>query len=91
MTIMQLYALFMFLWWATAAAILTFFDPFRVTTNAYFAIWAATIASTLLLSTSFQKVAAPSTGSRRRASPLIHPLVTPLAFALSLMHASQPA
>ena len=39
LSILQLYSLFMVVWWAAGAAVLTFFSPFTATCNAYFAIW----------------------------------------------------
>ena len=39
LSILQLYSLFMVIWWAAGAAVLTFFSPFTATCNAYFAIW----------------------------------------------------
>jgi hypothetical protein len=42
-------ALFLSAWWATAAAVLTFFGPFVGTSNPYFATWAALLFSLLLL------------------------------------------
>ena len=55
-TITQLFCLFHALWWLPAAAILTFFSPFRETCNAYFATWAAFITSILMLSKAFSRV-----------------------------------
>lgn len=57
LSIMQLYSLFMVVWWAAGAAVLTFFSPFTATCNAYFAIWAAFVCSLLMLGGSFNRVA----------------------------------
>ena len=56
LSISHLYAIFMAAWWIPAAAILTFGAPFTGTSNAYFATWAATVTSVLLLSKSFARV-----------------------------------
>jgi len=56
LTITQCFTIFLALWWTPAAAVLTFFNPFRDTSNAYFAVWAAFILSLLLLSASFSRV-----------------------------------
>ena len=56
LSIMQLWSLFSFLWWLPAAAILTFFEPFLYTSNAYFAIWIALVASTQMFSSAFTRV-----------------------------------
>ena len=52
----QLFSLFLILWWGAAAAVLTFFEPFNMTSNAYFAIWAAVIASFVAVGTAFSNV-----------------------------------
>ena len=56
LSVMQAFAVFIAIWWAPAALVLTFFEPFLVTSNAYFAIWAAFIASLLVLGDCFQRV-----------------------------------
>jgi len=45
-------------WWGAGAAVLTFFSPFTATSNAYFATWAAFVASVLMCTSAFQRVAA---------------------------------
>ena len=57
LTLMQLFAIFLVAWWGPAAFVLTFFNPFRKTSNAYFATWAATIAALFALGKSFARVA----------------------------------
>jgi len=57
LTLMQLFAIFLVAWWGPAAFVLTFFAPFRQTSNAYFATWAATIAALFALGKSFARVA----------------------------------
>jgi len=44
-TLRMLIAAFLVIWWAVAAAILTFVGPFVFLGNAYFALWAGLIAS----------------------------------------------
>lgn len=56
LSITHLYTGFTALWWSFAAAILTFGHPFNVTSNAYFAIWAATATSYLLLGKAYARV-----------------------------------
>lgn len=56
LSVMQGFALFLVAWWVPAASVLTFFSPYTVTSNAYFAIWVALIASVLILGDSFVRV-----------------------------------
>ena len=52
----QLFSIFMMIWWGVAAAVLTFFEPFNTTSNAYFAIWAATVASFFNVGSAFDNL-----------------------------------
>lgn len=56
LTILQSFAVFLFVWWVPGAIVLTFFAPFRGTSNAYFATWAALIASLLVLADTWMAV-----------------------------------
>jgi len=56
LSMLQCFAVFLVAWWAPAAIVLTFFNPFTATSNAYFAIWAAFVLSLLMLSASFARV-----------------------------------
>ena len=56
LSLLQLFAIFQVLWWTPAMIVLTFFNPFTATTNAYFAAWAALVASLLILGDCFARV-----------------------------------
>jgi F0F1-type ATP synthase assembly protein I len=56
LTAAQLFAIFLFLWWLPGACVLTFYGPYTMTSNSYFASWAAVILSGLLLGEVFRRV-----------------------------------
>lgn len=72
LSISQVFAVFLVAWWTPAAAILTFFSPFTMTSNAYFATWAAEISAVLMLSKAFTRVqiAMKSMSDIHAAAPL---------------------
>jgi len=55
-TLQQLIALFMVLWWGVGAGVCTFIDPFTATTNGYFGVWGGFLASLLALADCYDAV-----------------------------------
>ncbi|KAL1514534.1 hypothetical protein AB1Y20_003631 [Prymnesium parvum] len=55
-TIPQLYALFMSIWWAFGAFILTFYQPYSVPSNAYVACWLGFVSAVLYTASVFSRV-----------------------------------
>ena len=88
-SLLQLYSGFMIVWWGIGAGLLTFHKPYTYTGNAYFACWAALIASMLLFVSSFVRaktawrtmsgaVQNSSSSKARFVMPHPSPLSTPL-------------
>jgi len=48
-TVLQTLAMFLVLWWGVGAGVCTFLDPFKATTNGYFALWGGFVAAVLAL------------------------------------------
>jgi hypothetical protein len=55
-TVQQLIALFMVVWWGIGAGVCTFIDPFVATTNGCFGVWGGFVASLLALADCYDAV-----------------------------------
>jgi len=74
-SLQTLLALFLLLWWAAGAGVLTFMDPFRVTSNGYFSCWAGVALSMYLVSRTVPALAALDPEAVGRSLPTLASLL----------------
>jgi hypothetical protein len=83
-----LLALFLTVWWAVGAGILTFMGPFTVTSNSYFACWVALLGSAAMLTSLVSPINQMASEAKAAARGRRRGLVGILLAAVVLLAAS---